>query len=496
MMKTRNLLQTMVAATMLAGTGAAMAAKPVAAAGKPNILLFYVDDLGWMDLGCHGSKFYETPNMDRLAREGVRFTQGYTAHPRCLPARYGVMTGKFPARGGVPGRSHLSPEEFTMAEALQEGGYKTFFAGKWHLAAKHGEAGLPENQGFDVNIAGGESGAPKNYFYPYRKKDVSELPEGWEKGLSKQAIHGLEDGEEGEYLTDRLTDETIKFIKDNKDEPFFAFLSHYAVHTPFQAPEHLIEKYRKKLETMEYDLPESRPVKEKSGTGSTKLRQDNAVYAAMIESVDQSLGRLFDTLEQEGIADNTVVVLTADNGGLSNGGTNTRRKLATSNYPLRTGKGWLYEGGIREAFMVKWPGVTKPGTLNERDVVVGTDLYPTFLEMAGLPLRPQDHVDGVSFVAALKGETFVREKPVFWHSPLGRPYSTGDLNSSAIRKGDYKLLDCYGEDHFELYNVQEDAGENNDLAEAMPEKAQELLKELRDWREEIDALTRPQRWGK
>ena len=476
-----------------------MAEETATAPSKPNIILFYVDDLGWMDLRVQGSTFYETPNMDRLAAEGMRYTQGYTPHPRCLPARYGVITGCFPARGGVPGgKGHLQPDDYTMADALREGGYSTCFVGKWHLTGPHGEKNLPINKGFDVSIAAGAAGAPPTYFYPYRKKDVSKLKKGWELGLDKQAICGLDGGKEGEYLTDRLTDEAIGFIKENKDGPFFLYMSHYGVHTPFQAPKELVDKYEKKLKTMSFDGPEFRAVDETTGRGETKLRQDNAVYAAMIDSVDLSLGRIEQTLAELGIADNTIIVFTADNGGLSNRGVKNgkinKRPLATTNLPLRDGKGWLCEGGIREAFMVKWPGVVKPGVLNETDVVGGTDLFPTFLEMAGLSLQPEHHQDGVSIVSSLKGGKFERGKPLFWHSPTSRPYSTGDTDSSAVRLGNYKLIEWYNADHVELYDLSMDIGEQNNLAEAMPEKTQELRVLLRDWRKEIDAHTREQNW--
>lgn len=469
-------------------------------AGKPNIILFYVDDLGWMDLGCQGSAFYETPNIDKLAAEGMRYAQAYTPHPRCLPARYGVITGRFPARGGVPGgKGHLQPDDYTMAMALREGGYKTCFIGKWHLTGPYGEPNLPANKGFDVSIAAGAAGAPPTYFYPYRKKDVSMLKKGWEKGLDKDAICSLDGGKEGVYLTDRLTDEAVKFIAENKDGPFFLYMSHYGVHTPFEAPKPLIEKYEKKLDGMEFLGPEYRAVDEKTGCGETKLRQDNAVYAAMIDSVDQSLGRIEKALQELGLADNTIIVFTADNGGLSNRGVKNgkinKRPLATTNLPLRDGKGWLYEGGIREAFMVKWPGVVKPGVFNEKDVVIGTDLFPTFLEMAELPAQPGHHVDGVSFLPSLKGEKFERGTPLFWHSPTSRPYSTGDTDSSAVRLGNYKLIEWYNTGHVELYDLSKDIGEQNNLAEVLPEKTQELLGLLRNWRKEIDAHTREQKWN-
>ncbi len=457
-------------------------AKPLKKDKQPNILIFYVDDLGWMDLSCQGSEFYETPAIDQLADEGIRFTQAYTAHPRCVPARYGVMTGKYPARGHVPGGGGLVADDVTIAEALKEGGYATFFTGKWHLLFKDKEGNMPEKQGFDINVAGGAAGSPPSYWYPYRKGEST--PAG-RKGFKKTEIHGLEDGQEGEYITDRLTDETVQFmqqhVQQKPDEPFFVFLSHYGVHTPFEAKPELVEKYKKKLKSeMSYDLPEY----EKTITGDTKLRQDFPVYAAMIESIDQSMAKVCQTLEELGVADNTIIIFTADNGGLSTRG-NTR-KLATSNYPLRYGKGWLYEGGIREAFIVKWPGVTPQGQVSDA-LVTGTDIYPTVLEMAGLPQRPNDHKDGVDVTSAIKGQSFNRETPIFWHSPMGRPTSTGDRNSTAVRLGDYKLVDWYDEGTIELYNLKDDIGEQHNLAEQMPEKASELHQLVKEWRASIDA---------
>ena len=487
----------LLSAVLLSG---GLAVADAAGKRKPNIILFYVDDLGWMDLACQGSKFYETPNIDRLAKQGVRYTQGYTSHPRCLPARYGLITGCFPARGGVPGRSYqLDPDDETIAKALGRGGYRSCFVGKWHLS--HGEKELlPEHMGFDVNIAAGDAGSPPTYFYPYRKKPVSKLKKGWEIGLDKNAIHGLEDGKPGDYLTDVLTRKSIDFIKANKDRPFFLYLSHYGVHTPFEAPKELVGKYRAKLKKMKYSGPEYVPVTG-TGVGEQKMRQDNPVYAAMIESVDNSLGRIFQTLDELGIADNTIIVLSGDNGGLSNRGAVdgkvNKRPLATSNLPLRTGKGWLYEGGIREAFMVKWPGVVKPGTVNSNDVVCQTDLFPTFLDMAGLPLEPEHHKDGVSIVPSLKGQPFRREKPLFWHSPASRPYSTGDTDSSAVRIGNYKLLEWYNMGgHVELYDLSRDIGEQHDLSKQMPEKTAEMQAALHTWRKEIHAFTRKeQKWS-
>ena len=443
---------------------------------RTNFIFVVIDDLGWMDLTVQGSKFYETPRIDALAASGIRFTQGYTPHPRCLPARYGFMTGRFPGANGVPGgwpENNLRPDETTLAEALQANGYATCFAGKWHLIGRNGADNLPQNQGFDKNIAGGKAGSPPTYFYPYRKPGnpapTDELT---------YDLYFEDDGAEGEYVTERLTDEVLEWIDGNADQPMFLALWHYGVHTPFEAPADLVSKYTAKLDTMDYgDLPEYIP----AGIGEQKMRQDHPTYAAMIESVDTNIGRVLDKLDELGIADNTVIVFTSDNGGLSNRGGNNNRELATANYPLRTGKGWLYEGGIREAFFVKGPGI--PASVNTSAVVIGTDIYPTLLDLAGLPLQPDDHHDGVSFAPALRGKTYTRGKPIFWHSPQARPYSTGDFNSSAIRDGDYKLIWFYDtpSQPFELYNVKTDVGENNDLSSSLPDIAASLLAKIKAW---------------
>lgn len=462
-----------------------------------NIVLIYIDDLGWMDLSCQGSEYYETPHIDKLASDGMRFTQGYTPYPRCLPARYGVITGRNPGRDGVPSGTpgQLLETTDTLADALKAGGYSTFFAGKWHLV--NGDSfNLPHNQGFDTNIGGGSAGGPPNYFYPYRKDD--QLQAQPYDGMGKDAFYHLGDINDydggarlGEYITDRLTDETIDWMRTHQTEPMFIYLSHYAVHGPYdEAPPSglgtnpeftaLIEKYETKRRNMNYgNLPETR----NAGVGIEKMRQDFPTYAAMIEKMDESVGRVMAELEALGLAENTLVIFTADNGGLSNAGGYNSRSLATSNYPLRTGKGWLYEGGIREAFIANWPGTIPSGVVNSNDVVNGTDLYPTFLDVAGLPLRPTEHVDGISIMPAMTNGVFTRTEPIIWHSPAGRPYSTGDFNGSAIRVGDYKLIDWYDSpDGVELFNLANDIEENHNLVDEMPELANELLTQLRDWR--------------
>ena len=449
-----------------------------AAAGggpRPNIIFFLVDDLGWRDLACTGSTFYETPHIDALAAEGLRFTRAYAAHPRCVPSRYAIMTGKFPARAGVPGRSYnLEPEEQTFAEALKAAGYATFFAGKWHLSKRTEQE--PQNQGFDVNIAGGAAGAPGSYFFPYNASKT--------KGHTTEApLRGLEEGKEGEYLNDRLTDETLSFLRRHHEEspgtPFLAVLSHYAVHTPLEAKEADIKVFERKLEKMEMAGP---AFADKDGT--TKLRQDDPVYAAMIRNTDESLGRLIKLLDELGLAEDTVVLLTSDHGGLSNRGRNSQRRLATSNLPLRAGKGHLYEGGIRVPLIVRWPGRIKPGT-ESHEVVNGTDHFPTLLELAGL--EPVEGLDGVSYLAACSGGGLSRKGPLFWHSPKGRPNSTGDHNSSAILRGPLKLIDFYDDGRQELYDVASDPGELKDLAAERPEASAELLAELTQWLKSINA---------
>ncbi len=440
---------------------------------KTNVILFLVDDLGAHDLSSAGSKFYETPNIDHLAQEGMSFTNAYASHPRCVPSRYGIQTGKYPAKSKVPGgRGSLKKSDITMGEAFKAAGYKTFFAGKWHLG--HNEDEWPQNRGYDVNIAGCSAGAPISYFYPYNTP-----VKGAESDNKHRKIVGLEKGEKGEYLTDRLTDETIKFIKANKDKPFFVMLSHYGVHTPFQAKKDALNKYEKKLKGMHFEGPDYI-----TRDGTTKMHQDNAVYAAMIESVDESLGKLIATLKEAGIYENTAIVFTSDHGGLSNRGVNSNRELATSNLPLRAGKGHLYEGGTKVPFIVYWPDKVKPGTVSNQ-VTINTDIYPTLLAIAGIKNTNND-IDGVSITPELEGGKSVK-RTLYWHSPKGRPNKTGDHNSSVIRVGDYKLIDFYDENRIELYNLKDDPDESTNLVKKEPEKAEELHNKLNTWKKEIDA---------
>jgi arylsulfatase A-like enzyme len=456
---------------------------------RPNFVFFLVDDLGWQDLGCYGSAFYETPNIDRLAAEGVRFTNAYAACPVCSPTRASIMTGKYPARirltNYIAGdrRGKLLPaeylhymrlEEVTLAEALKEAGYRTFFVGKWHLGD---EPYFPEHQGFDVNVAGDGAGSPPTYFYPYNR--------------GGRSIPGLEQGARGEYLTDRLTDESLKLIEQSKDEPFLLYLSHYAVHIPLEARQALVEHYKAKVERLgladkpqfmkDEPWPKTAAGDEKwRATLRTRILQDHAVYAAMIESVDQSLRRVMSKLEELGIADNTIVIFMSDNGGLA-----TAEGQPTCNLPLRGGKGWLYEGGIREPMIVKWPGVARPGGICD-ETVTSTDFYPTMLEMARLPLKPEQHVDGESLVPLLRGTGRASRKAIYWHYPH---YSNqGGKPGGAVRAGDFKLIEFYEDSRVELYNLRTDLGEQHDLAVEMPDKTTELKRMLHEWRNAVGAV--------
>jgi len=468
------------------GVGAAMLALPNCAGARRwssakkrlNFVFFLIDDLGWTDVGCYGSSFYETPNIDKLASEGMRFTDAYAACPVCSPTRASIMAGKYPARLGItqwiggpneptPYRHYLPLEEVTIAEVLKREGYATGFVGKWHLSTKGSDRTkyYPDRQGFDINIGGDYSGAPPTYFWPYKKRgrSLETLPPG---------------GEKSEYLTDRLTDESLKFLRANKERPFLLYLSHYAVHTPIESKPALTDKYKAKAEKLPpTDGPRFIPV---YGRYMTRCVQDNPAFAGMVQSVDESVGRVMKKLEELGVADNTVVIFMSDNGGLST----VPREAPTSNLPLRAGKGWLYEGGIREPMIIKWPGVVKPGSVCS-EPVTSTDFYPTMLEMAGLPLIPEQHVDGISLMPLLKNKGKLKRKAIYWHYP--HYHGSGNRPSGAVRAGDYKLIEWYENNRIELYNLKNDIGERHDLATEMPKKAAELRRMLHRWRKQTNA---------
>lgn len=433
----------------------------------PNIVFLLVDDMGWSDVGCFGNRFAETPAIDQLAARGMKFTDAYAACPVCSPTRASILTGKYPATlnitDWIPGRQHtkgpqptdkllppdfrleLPLEEHTLAEILRKNGYATASIGKWHL----GKAPfLPKNHGFDMSIASYHYGTPPGYFYPYHVNDGFSLPE-LRAG-----------GREGEYLTDRLTTEAIQFIEANREKPFFLYLAHYAVHIPIQPRPDLLQKYR-----------------QKAGSDTAAF---NPHYAAMTGSVDHSVGRITQALREKGLSENTVFIFMSDNGGLSvREGPHTP---ATSNAPLRKGKGHLYEGGIREPLIVAWPGRIKAGS-ECRVPVSSVDFYPTLLEIAGITAGTPP-VDGKSFLPLLQGRQGEREA-IFWHYPH---YSNqGGKPGGAVRQGDYKLIEFYEDGRLELYNVREDIGETRDLAGEMPDKAAELHRRLQDWRRAVNA---------
>ena len=450
-----------------------------AAAGRgPNFVFFLVDDMGWRDAGCFGSTFYETPNIDRLARQGMRFTAAYAAGPVCSPTRASIMAGKYPARmattdyfGGpqpdtvqrhwtrnkplLPARylERLPLEEVTLAEAFKEAGYQTFFAGKWHLG---GKGYWPEQQGFDINVGGCQAGMPSSYFSPYRNP---KLP----------------DGPKGEHLDDRLAAESVLFLEQIGDKPFLLYLSFYSVHIPLQAKKDLLAKYEAKRKGVKTEGPLLKP----EGNSLARQVQEHPVYAAMIESMDCGVGQVLDALERLGLADRTAVCFMSDNGGLS-----TAEGAPTSNLPLRAGKGWLYEGGIREPMIVKWPGVTAPGSVCTTPVV-STDFYPTLLDMAGVPSKPAQHVDGVSLAPLLKQTGTIAREAIYWHYP--HYGNQGGSPGGAVRCGDWKLIEFFEDGRLELYNLKDDLGEQRNLAKDQPEKVVQLQRMLQSWRAQVGA---------
>jgi arylsulfatase A-like enzyme len=445
-----------------------------------NVVLIVIDDLGWMDSGTYGSTFYETPNIDRLASEGVRFTDFYTASSVCSPTRASLMTGKHPARldltnwiGGEQSGlldqaeyiRELPLSEVTVGEAFQAAGYQTGYVGKWHLG---GAEFLPDAQGFDYMFAVNEAGQPGAYFPPYENPNyaVTNVPD-------------LDGDPEGTYLTDRLTDVTIDFLTEHQEEPFFFVLSHYAVHTPLQAKPEVTARYADKAKDLG---PVTEADYEAEREAETKLRQDHPAYAAMIESTDQSVGRILDALDDLELWERTIVMFVSDNGGLS---TLMRRSpnQATSNLPLRAGKGWLYEGGIRAPLIVRAPGVPAGGLVSDHPAS-STDLYPTLLALAGLPVLPEQHVDGVSLATALTDGAAVRDT-LYWHFP--HYHGSGNRPGGAIRAGDLKLVEWFEDGSVELYDLATDLSEDQDLATERPEDTQRLLDRLHVWRDEVGA---------
>lgn len=478
-----------------------LGAQNVQPQSKPNVIFVMIDDYGWADMGYNGSKFYETPNLDRLASESMQFTDGYAAASISSPTRVSLMTGKYPARTGItdwiPGYQYNLPkdklsqykmivpeiplnmplEEVTIAEAMKENGYTTYHIGKWHCAED--SLYYPQYQGFDVNIGGWLKGSPNGiqrkqggdgaYFTPYRNPY-------------------LPDGPKGEYLTDRLATEAIKLIENtDRNQPFFMYFSFYAVHTPIEAKPEYVEYFREKAQRMGIDtiqpfttdLDWYKKADHKAWHWKERVIQSDAEYAALIYSMDENLGRLLQALKDNGIEENTIVCLFSDNGGLS-----TAEGSPTCNAPLRGGKGWLYEGGIREPYLIKYPKMNIAGKKCSIPVT-SVDFYPTILDMAGLPLKPEQHIDGVSLLPILKGDKKFKRGPIYFHYP--HYGGKGDTPAGAVRDGDYKLIEFYEDGHVELYNLKNDISEKNDLSKKKPQLASRLLKELQDWRKACGA---------
>lgn len=443
---------------------------------RPNIVFFVVDDLGQRDLGCCGSTFYETPNIDRLAAQGTRLTRAYAACPVCSPTRASLLTGRYPQRTGITDyigaaqpekwkrntrhlpaaySEHLALDEFTIAEALKAAGYATFFAGKWHLG---GVGFAPEDQGFDINMGGLAQGGPyggKKYFSPY--------------GNPK-----LPDGPEGEHLPDRLASEAAKFIEAHRQEPFLVYLPFYSVHTPLMAPADLQKKYQNKRATLtNVDQFGDEPPRK------VRLTQDHAVYAGMVEAMDQAVGKVLAKLEELKLADNTLVLFTSDNGGLS-----TSEGSPTSNLPLRAGKGWLYEGGIRTAGIVRWPGVVPAGKTNETPVI-SMDYFPTILQAASASLPNEMTIDGRTILPALKNGQVETGRPLFWQYP--HYGNQGGAPGASILDGDWKLIEWFEDENVELFNLADDPGETTNLAHTEATRVESMRVRLHAWEKEVGA---------
>lgn len=440
----------------------------VAAATPPNIVLIVADDFGWTDLSCFGSEYYETPHLDELATQGMTFTNAYANAPNCAPTRACLMSGLYSPRHGVytvataargntkhrkvipvENKTVLAGRFITIAETLKANGYATCHVGKWHLG--DGPKTSPEGQGFDVNIAGNTRGGPRSYFSPYHNSN-------------------LENGPVGENLTDRMGEEASKFIREqiekNKEQPFFLYLPFYAVHTPIQAKKDLVEKYEKK-----------KPGK----------HHNNPKYAAMIETMDTAIGRVLKTMDQTNTADNTLVIFFSDNGGMGR---------VTRQHPLRGAKGMLYEGGIREPMIVRWPDKVKAGTTCDVPVI-GIDFFPTFVDVAGASISVPDQLDGLSLLPLFEGGKALDRMALHWHFPAyleGKNYDGArdkvfrTTPCAAVRKGDWKLIEYFEDNTFELYNLAEDIGERRNLAEKHPQKVHELHELMRRWRANTNAF--------
>lgn len=440
--------------------------------GKPNVLMLVVDDWGVNDLSLNGSKLYETHHIDKLADQSTTFSQAYVAYPRSVPSRYSLITGRHCARPQAGAKSDdrkVDANSYCIAEPFKAAGYSTFIIGKWHLS--DGKT-MPEDKGFDINIGAGRAGATGTYFAPFNKSGDTK---------PDKMIVGMDDARPDEYLTDYMTRKTVDYIKGKHEKPFFAVCSFYAVHTPLEAPKEMIGKYKQKVKKL--GLNEDPMMKEEAGV--RKTQQDHPVYAAMIESVDEGVGKMIDALKATGQYESTIIVLISDHGGLSNRGQRPR-ELATTNTPLKAGKGHLYEGGIRVPLLIHLPGQKKGAEYSER--VVSYDLLPTLADLCNAPVSREAELDGVSLKPLLlnKKQTTLETRDLYWHKASERPASTGDYVATAIRSGNYKLLDFYKQGRIELYDLQSDPGENHNLVNEKPELVKELRAKINTWRAETN----------
>jgi arylsulfatase A-like enzyme len=464
-------------------------------ASATNVIFMMADDLGYMDVGFNNpGSFYETPNLNHLAKQGLRFTAGYAACPVCSPTRSSILTGQYPARtkntdyfggpnefqdpeelaraanhpkeGGkragrplfpAPYLGRLAESHITLAEAFKSAGYATMSAGKWHLGPK---GSWPEDHGFDVNIGGNQGGGPyggKKYFSPYGNPN-------------------LPDGPDGEHLPDRLATEVNKFITTHKDRPFFVYLPFYSVHTPLMGRPDLVKKYEEKRTRLGL-----KAAFKKEHPRENRTVQEHAIYAAMVEAMDEAVGKILKTLDDLALADDTIVIFFSDNGGLS-----TSEGSPTSNLPYRAGKGWMYEGGIREPLVIRWPKTIKPATSCDTPVI-STDFYPTLLQACGIDALPDQHKDGTSFASLLKDPAAAHQRaPLYWHYPHWG--NQGGIPSAAVRDGKWKLIEFFWKKGIELYDLEADPGERNNLAAEHPERVAALKARLDAYHKETGAL--------
>lgn len=456
---------------------------------KNNILFILIDDLGWRDIGCAGSNFYQTPHIDRLSAEGMRFTDAYASCPVCSPTRASVMTGQYPATVGITdwidwgGRLHplrgrvidvpylkrLKPTDYSLPRVLKEAGYQTWHVGKWHLGS---DGCLPENHGFDVNIGGCHAGAPgaAGYFSPW------SIP-----ALRDAAVPP------GTYLTDYLTDQAVSLIRErDQTRPFFLNLWHYGVHTPIEAKREKVAYYIEKAQSLGLDRRETfregdcfPTENNRTARIRRRLLQSDPTYAAMIDSVDESVGRVLQAVSDAGESENTLIVFTSDNGGLA-----TSEGSPTCNAPLAEGKGWMKEGGVRVPLIMKWPDRIRPGSICQEPVTT-PDFYPTFLEMAGVADKPGHGVEGVSLMPLLTESGGLGREAIYWHYP--HYGNQGGTPGSSVRMGNYKLIEFFEDGRLELYDLKADPGETRNLAASQPRRAEEMRSRLIAWRQHVEA---------